>query len=156
MTPRRPLSMVVTVLAVVTLTGASWFWWSALSARAPLGTLRVQVAALQQEVSQLAALPDMPPLPRLAETLRDFLGHIEPPLMVRFANAVNKNTSAEVPNMTGVRLVVLEVTDPKPTVELPQVSLARIAGWQGRWPLQVTQAVWNSKAVTATLTLYGR
>ena len=153
---RRRLSTYFTVLAAVTLTGAGWSWWNALSARAPLGALESQVPALRQEVSQLAALPDLPPLPRLTETLQDFLGHIEPPLMVRFANAVNKNTSAEVPNMTGVRLVVLEVTDPKPTVELPQVSLARVAGWQGRWPLQVTQAVWNSKAVTATLTLYGR
>ncbi len=153
---RRRLSTYFTVLAAVTLTGAGWSWWNALSARGPLGALGSQVPALRQEVSQLAALPDLPPLPRLTETLQDFLGHIEPPLMVRFANAVNKNTSAEVPNMTGVRLVVLEVTDPKPTVELPQVSLARVAGWQGRWPLQVTQAVWNSKAVTATLTLYGR
>ncbi len=155
---RRPLSTSLTVLAALTLTGAAWSWWSALSARAPLGDLESQLAGLRQEVGHLGALPDLPPLPPLTDTLRNFLGSVQPPWAVKFAGPPDQDPNAfkPVPNMAGVRVVVLEVTDPKPAADLPQVSLAALARWQGRWPLQVTRAVWNRRALVATLTLYGR
>jgi len=155
---RRPLSTSLTVLAALALTGAAWSWGSAVSARAPLGDLESQVAGLRQEVGHLRTLSDLPPLPPLAETLRHFLGSVQPPWAVKFAGPPDQDPNAfkPVPNMAGVRVVVLEVTDPKPAADLPQVGLAALARWQERWPLQVTRAVWNRRALVATLTLYGR
>ncbi len=155
---RRPLSTSLTVLAALTLTGAGWSWCSALGARASLGELESQVAGLRQEVGHLGALPDLPPLPPLTDTLRNFLGGLEPPWAVKFAGPPDQdpNTLKTVPNVAGVRVVVLEVTDPKPAVDLPQVGLAALTAWQGRWPLQVTRVLWNGNTLVATLTLFGR
>ncbi|MGH7410500.1 MAG: hypothetical protein ACREJ6_05500 [Candidatus Methylomirabilis sp.] len=82
----------------------------------------------------------------------------QPPWAVKFAGSPDQDPNAfkTVPNMAGVRGVVLEVTDPRPAADLPQVGLAALARWQGRWPLQVTRAVWNQRALVATLTLYWR
>lgn len=155
---KRPVSTYFTVLAVVTFAGAGWSWWSVQTARAPIAALEAQVGTLRQNVARLATLPDLPALPPLTETLKSFLGVIEPPLTVKFSGPADKDKSllTAVPNMPGVRLTVVEVTDPKPGVDLPQLSLATLAGWQRRWPLQLARVVWDGRAVTATLTLYGR
>jgi len=155
----RP-SIVTVGIAVIALSvaGTGWAWWDALSARAPLRALEGRVAGLRQEVARLSALPDLPPLPPLSVTLSRFLGTLPSDLSVKFAGAQESRAAvfSNVPNMPGVRLVVLEVSDPRPAAELPQVSLAAFGRWQARWPLQVSRAVWSGRVLVTTLTLYGR
>ncbi len=87
------------------------------------------------------------PLDRVPGQPNRFLGTLPLDLSVKFAGAQASRAAvfSKVPNMTGVRLVVLEVTDPRPAAELPQVSLAAFGRWQARWPLQVSRAVWNGQ-----------
>lgn len=146
------------VLAVLAFAAAGWSWWNAWSAVGPLQTLEVQVTMLREETNRLAALPDVPDLPSLTDTLRSFLGSLEPGLRTKFGAPRDSGLSvvSGIPDVPGVRTALLEVTDPSPAVGLPQESLARVARWQRRWPLAIREAVWNGKDLTATLTVYGR
>jgi len=151
----------ISVLAAITLIGAGWSWWGVAKAREPIGPLASRVVAFRHEAARLAALPDLPPLAPLTETLASFLGALPPTMAVKFTAPNSAGDTARgpvkhAPDMAGVRLAVLEVAEPHPEVGLPQLALTTLDGWQEHWPIHVSKAIWNGRALVANLTLYGR
>lgn len=153
------ISAVAAVVAVLTLAGAAWSWSGVVRARTEAKALGTRLGALRAHVAELAALPELPPLPPIAETLSEFLAGLPDGVTVKSAGPQDPKAAVfrAVPNIPGIRLAVLEVTDAHPQMGLPTISVVAAARWQQRrWPLQVSRAVWTTRGVVTTVTLYGR